>query len=94
MIVALGQLVVPVRVKHLLITLGRFFEGYLLSAAIGVSLGIVLGYFRIVHSLLEMLIEFLRPMPSVAIIPVAILALGIGDSMIVAVTVYASPGRS
>ena len=53
-------------------------------------LGIVLGYFRFVHSLLEMLIEFLRPMPSVAIIPVAILALGIGDSMIVAVTVYAS----
>jgi ABC-type nitrate/sulfonate/bicarbonate transport system permease component len=29
-------------------------------------------------------------MPSVAIIPVAILLLGIGDSMIVAVTVYAS----
>jgi ABC-type nitrate/sulfonate/bicarbonate transport system permease component len=29
-------------------------------------------------------------MPSVAIIPVAILALGIGDGMIVAVTVYAS----
>src|SRR5258708_36171207 len=37
-----------------------------------------------------MSIEFLRPMPSVAIIPVAILALGIGDSMIVAVTVYAT----
>ena len=73
-----------------MITLGRFLEGYLLSAAIGVSLGIVLGYFRIVHSFLEMSIEFLRPMPSVAIIPVAILALGIGDSMIVAVTVYAT----
>src|SRR5439155_7953271 len=40
--------------------------------------------------LLAMLIEFLRPMPSVAIIPVAILMLGIGDSMIVAVTVYAT----
>jgi ABC-type nitrate/sulfonate/bicarbonate transport system permease component len=35
-------------------------------------------------------IELLRPMPSVAIIPVAILLLGIGDAMIVAVTVYAS----
>ena len=89
--VALGQLALagPI-VKHLMITLGRFLEGYLLSAAIGVSLGIVLGYFRIVHSFLEMSIEFLRPMPSVAIIPVAILALGIGDSMIVAVTVYAT----
>jgi ABC-type nitrate/sulfonate/bicarbonate transport system permease component len=65
-------------------------EGYLLASTIAVTLGVVLGYFRLVHSLLETLIEFLRPMPSVAIVPVAILLLGIGDSMIVAVTVYAS----
>jgi NitT/TauT family transport system permease protein len=55
-----------------------------------VTLGVILGHFRFAHSLLETAIEFLRPMPSVAIIPVAILLLGIGDSMIVAVTVYAS----
>jgi ABC-type nitrate/sulfonate/bicarbonate transport system permease component len=71
-------------------TLGRFLEGYLIAAAIAVTLGIVLGYFPSVHSLFETLIEFLRPMPSVAIIPVAILVLGIGDAMVVAVTVYAS----
>jgi ABC-type nitrate/sulfonate/bicarbonate transport system permease component len=75
---------------HLLTTVRRFLEGYLLAAVIAVSAGVALGYFRFAHSLLEMLIEFLRPMPSVAIIPVAILLLGIGDSMIVAVTVYAS----
>jgi NitT/TauT family transport system permease protein len=77
-------------VQHLTVTVGRFLEGYLLSAAIGVTLGIILGYFRLLHELFETLIEFLRPMPSVAIIPVAILMLGIGDSMIVAVTVYAT----
>lgn len=88
---ALSQLVVSGQVStHLAATLRRFVEGYLLAGAIAVTLGIVLGYFRFAHSLLEMLIEFLRPMPSVAIIPVAILLLGIGDSMIVAVTVYAS----
>ena len=76
--------------QHLLVTLGRFLEGYLLAALIAVSLGIVLGYYRFLHSLLEMVIEFLRPMPSVAIIPCAILLLGIGDGMIVAVTIYAS----
>ena len=39
--VTLGQLALagPI-VKHLLITLGRFLEGYLLSAAIGVQLGV------------------------------------------------------
>ena len=77
-------------IGHLATTILRFVEGYLLAAALGVALGIVLGYLRLLHSLLEMLIEFLRPMPSVAIIPVAILVLGIGDSMIVAVTVYAA----
>ena len=88
---ALGQLLLSGAIaRHLSVTLARFLEGYLLAAATAVSLGIVLGYFRSLHSWLEMLIEFLRPMPSVAIIPVAILILGIGDSMIVAVTVYAS----
>ena len=90
-IVTLTNLVVSGQVTaHFLTTLRRFLEGYLLAAAIAVTLGVLLGYFRLAHSLLETLIEFLRPMPSVAIIPVAILLLGIGDAMIVAVTVYAS----
>jgi len=89
--IALGGLVFSGQLAvQLWITLVRFVEGYLLAAAIAVTLGVILGYLRFVHSFLEMLIEFLRPMPSVAIIPVAVLLLGIGDSMIVAVTVYAS----
>ena len=77
-------------VSQFVITVGRFMEGYLLSALIGVTLGIVLGYFGLIRELFGTLIEFLRPMPSVAIIPVAILMLGIGDSMILAVTIYAT----
>ncbi len=88
---ALGQLMVSGRITaHLLATLSRFLEGYMIAALLAVSLGVLLGYFRFAYSLLEPIIEFLRPMPSVAIVPVAILALGIGDAMIVAVTVYAS----
>jgi ABC-type nitrate/sulfonate/bicarbonate transport system permease component len=75
---------------HTATTLRRFFLGYLVAALLAVSLGALLGYFRLLHSYLETVIEFLRPMPSVAIIPVAILALGIGDGMIIAVTIYAS----
>jgi NitT/TauT family transport system permease protein len=61
-----------------------------LAAVIAVSLGVGLGYFRRVYNLVEIMIEFLRPMPSVAMIPIAILFLGIGNPMIIAVTVYAS----
>ena len=91
MFVALGQLTLagPI-VQHLGVTLGRFVEGYVIAAMLGVFFGVVLGYCRSAQSLLSMVIEFLRPMPSVAIIPVAVLMLGIGDSMIIAVTVYAS----
>ena len=88
---ALGELFAAGRLRgHAVITLERFFAGYLIAAGIGVSFGITLGYFRSLYHLVGIVIEFLRPMPSVAIIPVAILMLGIGDSMIVAVTVYAT----
>ena len=87
----LGQLILSGQiVNHLIVTLTRFLQGYLLAASMAVILGIVLGYFPFAHNLFEAVIEFLRPMPSVAIIPVAVLLLGIGDAMIVAVTVYAS----
>ena len=76
--------------QHSTVTLGRFLQGYLFAAALAVTFGVVLGYFRFLHRLTGTVIELLRPMPSVAIIPVAILLLGIGDAMIVAVTVYAS----
>ena len=75
---------------HFLATLRRFLQGYAIAAVLAVVAGVILGYFRFAHGLFAMLIEFLRPMPSVAIIPVAVLLLGLGDSMIAAVTVYAS----
>ena len=88
---ALGNLFITGPVGwHLAATMGRFLTGFLIAAALGVTLGIALGYIRPLHHLFRTAIELLRPMPSVAIIPVAILTLGIGDSMIVAVTVYAS----
>ncbi|MDP9129406.1 MAG: ABC transporter permease, partial [Candidatus Binatota bacterium] len=87
---ALGQALAAGSItQHALATLARFAEGFLLAALLAVLAGVVLGYFRCFHSLLATMIELLRPMPSVAIIPVAILLLGIGDAMIVSVTVYA-----
>ena len=76
-------------VIHALASLRRFAEGYVLAAVLAVGGGLVLGLSRRLHALVEPLIELLRPMPSVAIIPVAILFLGIGDQMKIAVTVYA-----
>ena len=71
-----------------LATLSRYGRGYALAAALAVSLGVILGSSRFLLSLVATPIEFLRPMPSVATIPIAILFLGIGDSMKIAVATY------
>jgi ABC-type nitrate/sulfonate/bicarbonate transport system permease component len=74
---------------HAFATLWRFAQGYALAAALSVGAGLCLGLWRPLYNLFEPLIELLRPMPSPATIPIAILFLGIGDEMKVAVTVYA-----
>jgi ABC-type nitrate/sulfonate/bicarbonate transport system permease component len=67
--------------RELASSLQRMFIGYGLAAAVGVVIGVVMGYFRPVFNLLEPLVELLRPIPSPAYIPMAILFLGIGDEM-------------
>src|SRR3970282_2652003 len=62
---------------------------YALAAVVAVSAGVAFGSSRVLYSFVEPLVELLRPMPSPATIPIAILFLGIGDQMKVAVTVYA-----
>lgn len=74
---------------HISATLKRFAEGYALAALLAVSAGLCLGLWRWLYHAFEPLIELLRPLPSPATIPIAILFLGIGDEMKVAVTVYA-----
>jgi len=74
---------------HAAASLLRFAEGYALAAAISVGAGLCLGLWRPLYTMFEPVIELLRPMPSPATIPIAILFLGIGDEMKVAVTAYA-----
>jgi ABC-type nitrate/sulfonate/bicarbonate transport system permease component len=83
-IVASGELT-----GHIVATMRRFAEGYALAGVLAVGAGLCLGLTRWLYNAFEPLIELLRPMPSPATIPIAILFLGIGDEMKVAVTVYA-----
>ena len=73
---------------HLLPTLRRMALGYAIAAALGISLGTLMGYWRGVADRLAPLLEFLRPLPPVAVIPAFVLFLGIGDEMKVAVVLF------
>lgn len=73
----------------ILATLGRCLSGYVIACCIGIPMGILMGRSEKLFNVFEPLVEMLRPIPSAAIIPVAILFLGIEDKMKVFVIVYA-----
>ncbi|HYW54073.1 MAG TPA: ABC transporter permease [Dongiaceae bacterium] len=71
-------------------TLLAFSEGLLLAAVLAITIGVLMGAIPAVYDALRIVMEFLRPVPSVAMIPLAILFLGLGTSMRVAVITYAA----
>ena len=63
--------------------------GLALATLVAVPLGIVLGLNKTVYKATVVAIEFLRPIPSVALIPLAILIYGRGTDMKVALVIFA-----
>ena len=88
---ALWKLVASGEIAGLLLpSLERLFIGYFLALAFGVGFGIAMGYFRSAYLLFEPLTELLRPIPSPAYVPIAILFLGLGDEMKIFVIAFSS----
>ena len=71
-------------------TLESYIEGLALAAAVGIPLGVAIGSSRAIEDATSVVIEFLRPIPAVALIPLAILFLGLGTPMLRFVTAYAA----
>lgn len=75
--------------RHILLTVRAYAEGFALAAGLGVAAGLLMGFLPAVRVMFSLLVELLRPMPSVATIPIAILLFGLGDAMKVSVVAYA-----
>ncbi|HUG75863.1 MAG TPA: ABC transporter permease [Burkholderiales bacterium] len=71
-------------------SLRRLAIGYLIATACAVAIGVAMGVWRRVFLLFEPLVELLRPIPSPAYLPMAILFLGIDDGMKVFMVAFAS----
>ena len=69
-------------------TLASAFGGLALGAGAGVVGGLALGLVRPLDRLMELSVELLRPIPSVAIIPIALIALGFGYRLEVAIVAF------
>ena len=71
------------------VTVKACLIGLSLSVLVAVPAGLVLGLSPIVHKATSTILEFLRPIPSVALIPLAIMLYGRGTEMKVALVIYA-----
>lgn len=63
---------------HILASLKIVLAGFLSACAIGVPLGLTMGFFRLFNRFLTPIFEIVRPIPPLAWIPIVIVLLGIG----------------
>jgi ABC-type nitrate/sulfonate/bicarbonate transport system permease component len=60
-------------------SLVRLFIGYFIAVAVGVGGGIALGLSPVLRRMSEPIVEFLRAVPAPALLPFALLVLGVGN---------------
>jgi sulfonate transport system permease protein len=69
-------------------TVERMVWGWLLASLIGVALGATIGISATARTWLQPMLEFLRPLPASAIVPVAIALLGLSEGMVLTVIAF------
>jgi NitT/TauT family transport system permease protein len=77
-----------VLLAHLAASLQRILAGFVAGSLLGIPIGLAMGSFRPVRKLLEPYTEFLRFIPSVAMITVAVIWFGIGEASKVFLIIY------
>lgn len=65
--------------QHTLASLGRVLIGLFAAILIGVPIGILMGTNRLIKAILDPLLEFYRPIPPLAYLPLLVIWLGIGE---------------
>ena len=71
-------------------TVERMIYSWLTASLVGVLVGAAIGLSSVLRAYLHPTLEFLRPLPASAVIPVAIPILGLTDTMVLAVTSFAA----
>src|SRR5262249_37581854 len=80
----------PKFLRHVLATLHAWAVGLALATLISVPVGILIGTSELAYKMSSPLIEFIRPIPSVALTPIGFLLGGRGFSMKVILVAYAT----
>jgi ABC-type nitrate/sulfonate/bicarbonate transport system permease component len=74
--------------RDLATSLGRVLVGYLLGAALGIPVGLLIGHFGWVERLVAPTLAFVRSIPPIAFVPFSIILFGIGETSKYAIILY------
>lgn len=66
--------------RHTVASLKRVLAGFLLGAGLAIPIGFLMGWYRWARGMLEPWVQFFRTVPPLALIPLVIVLLGIGES--------------
>lgn len=66
--------------EDIIASLRRVFTGFLLGTALAIPVGFLMGWYSWARGLLEPWVQFFRTVPPLAIIPLAIVLMGIGET--------------
>jgi len=65
--------------QHIFASLFRTLTGFVLGVIVGVPTGLMTGYSRVGSAMVSPLMAFIRPIPPIAFIPMAVLYFGLGE---------------
>ena len=72
------------------LTFYRTLFSFLLASVVGIPLGLVMGFVPSFYRMVEFLVDFFRSIPPIALLPLFLLAFGLGESSKIAVPLYGS----
>jgi ABC-type nitrate/sulfonate/bicarbonate transport system permease component len=75
---------------HVAVSMRRVLVGYAVGCVVGIAVGALIGRVRMVRELADPLLELIRPISPVAIVPLAMLWFGIGELSKFFVIIYAT----
>lgn len=64
---------------HAVYSLGRVLIGYILGSAVGILLGLLMGWYPVIRAIFWPIYSIIRPIPSIAWIPISIIWFGLGE---------------
>ena len=74
--------------NHIRASLVRVVEGFLMALAVALPVGVAMGMSQIVRGVLEPILELIRPIPPIAVIPLAMLWFGIDEFSKIFIIMY------